>query len=81
MRSVLPRDIMTALTLLPYLYLENHSVKEEDSNLRDSAMVLIKSTNKNEMLHHNSFGKVNKMFIQFVIEYFAVSFDRCVCCA
>ena len=69
---VFPHDIMTALTLLSYLYLENHSVNEENSNLRDSAMVLIKSTS--ETLHHNSFGRVNKMFVHFVIDYIALSF-------
>ncbi len=72
-KCVFPRDIMTALTLVSYLYLENHSVNEEDSNLRDSAMVLIKSTSKNETLHHNSFGRVNKMFVLFVIDYIALS--------
>ena len=65
---------MTALTLLSYLYLENHSVNEEDSNLRDSAMVLIKGISENETLLHNSFGRVNKMFVQFVIDYIALSF-------
>ena len=64
---------MTALTLLSYLYLENHSVNEENSNLRDSAMVLIKSTSENQTLHHNSFGRVNKMFVHFVIDYIALS--------
>jgi hypothetical protein len=71
---VFPRDIMTALTLLSYLYLENHSVNEEDSNLRDSAMVHIQGISENETLHHNSFGRVNKMFVQFVIDYIALSF-------
>jgi hypothetical protein len=66
---------MTALTLLSYLYLENHSVNEEDSNLHDSAMVLIKRTSEKETLHHNSFRRVNKMFVQFVIDYYiALSF-------
>ena len=71
---VFPRDIMTALTLLSYLYLENHSVNEEDSNLRDSAMVHIQGISENETLHHNSFGRVNKMFVQFVIDYSALYF-------
>ena len=65
--SVRPHDVMSALTLLSYLYLEGNHVDGEHRKLQDSAMWLIKNSGKN-LVHFNSIGKVNKnkKFITFV---------------
>ena len=66
-----PRDVKTALVLLNYLFLEHHSV--EDSMLFDSAMQLIKASSEGASVHFNSFGKPNRMFAWFVIDFLAMS--------
>jgi hypothetical protein len=71
--SVHPHDVMSALTLLSYLYLEGNHVDGEHSKLQDSAMRLIKDSSKN-LVHFNSLGKVNKKFITFVIDFLALSY-------
>jgi hypothetical protein len=45
------------------LFLEQPKIKDEDSNISDSLMKLIKTSAVNEELHVNSFGKV----ISFVL--------------
>ncbi len=45
--------------MLVNLFLEQPKVKDEDSNIRDSLMKLIKTSAVNEELHTNSFGKVS----------------------
>ena len=65
---VKPRDIKAALVLLTYLKLEHHTV--EDSLLFDSSMLLIKASSEGVGVHFNSFGKPNRMFVWFVIDFF-----------
>jgi hypothetical protein len=57
--QVFPRDFKSALCLLVNLFLEQPKVKDEDSNIRDSLMKLIKTSAVNEGLHANFFGKVS----------------------
>ncbi len=68
---VKPRDVKTALVLLNYLFLEHQSV--EDSMLFDSAMQLIKASSKGAGVHFNLFGKPNRMFAWFVIDFLSMS--------
>ena len=56
---VYPRDVKSALCLLVNLFLEQPKVKDEDSNIHDSLMKLIKTSAVNEALHANFFGKVS----------------------
>jgi len=73
--KVRPDDVMSALTLLTYLYLEGYNVEEDVSKLEDSAMLLIKASGADENLgHFNSIGRVNKTFITFVIDFLALSY-------
>ena len=71
--SVHPHEVMSALTLLSYLYLEGNHVDGEQSKLQDSAMRLIKDSSE-KLVHFNSVGKVNKKFITFVIDFLALSY-------
>ncbi len=50
--------------------LEHLSVPDKDSTLNDT--LLLKTPTE---IHYNSFGKVNKTFCRFVIEYIAMSLD------
>jgi len=68
---VKPRDIKAALVLLTYLFLEHHTV--EDSLLFDSSMLLIKASSEGAGVHYNSFGKPNRMFAWFVIDFLSMS--------
>ncbi len=63
--NVFPRDVKSALCLLVNLFLEQPKIKDEDNNISDSLMKLIKTSVVNEGLHANSFGKV----ISFVFIY------------
>jgi hypothetical protein len=66
--EVFPKDVKSALCLLVNLFLEQPKVKDEDSNICDSLMKLIKTSAVNEGLHANSFGKVSNWFYK-VIEF------------
>jgi hypothetical protein len=66
--KVFPRDVKSALCLLVNLFLEQPMVKDEDSNIHDSLMKLIKTSAVNEGLLANSFGKVSDWFYK-VIEF------------
>jgi hypothetical protein len=57
--QVFPRDVKSALCLVVNLFLEQIKVDDEDSNIYDSLMKLIKTSAINEGLHGNSFGKVS----------------------
>ncbi len=48
------------------LFLEQPKIKDEDSNISDSLMKLIKTSAVNEGLHANSFGKVSSFVLQFI---------------
>jgi hypothetical protein len=60
--KVCPNDVKSALCLVVNLFLEQPKVKDEDSNIHDSFMKLIKTSAVNEGLHVNSFGKVSHLF-------------------
>jgi hypothetical protein len=62
--QVFPRDVKSALCLVVNLFLEQTKVDDEDSNIRDSLMKLIKTSAVNEGLHANSFGKVSSFLSQ-----------------
>ncbi len=64
--NVFPRDVKSALCLLVNLFLEQPKIKDEDSNISDSLMKLIKTSAVNEGLHANSFGKVISFVLQFI---------------
>ncbi len=59
-----PRDVKSALCLVVNLFLEQPKVKDEDRNIRDSLMKLIKTSAVNEGLYANSFGKVSSFVLQ-----------------
>jgi hypothetical protein len=59
-----PRDVKSALCLLVNLFLEQPKVNDEDSNICDSLMKLIKTSASNEGLHANPFGKVSSFLSQ-----------------
>jgi hypothetical protein len=61
--KVFPRDVKSALCLVVNLFLEQPKVKDEDSNICDSPMKLIKTSAVNEGLHANSFGKVSSFVL------------------
>jgi hypothetical protein len=67
---VKPRDVKAALVLLTYLKLEHYTV--EDSLLFDSAMLDIKASSEGAGVHYNSFGKPNRMFAWFVIDFLSM---------
>ena len=58
--------------------LEHFSVPDKDSTLNDTLLLKIKASSEPSKktpteIHYNSFGKVNKTFCRFVIEYIAMS--------
>ena len=73
-----PADVFGALTFMMSSTLEHFTVPDKDSTLNDTLMVQIKASSEPSKktpnsLHSNSFGKVNKTFCRFVIEYIAMS--------
>ena len=54
------RDVKSARCLLVRLFLEQPKVSNEDSDIHDSLMQLIKTSAINKGLHANSFGKVSE---------------------
>jgi len=74
-----PADVFGALTFMMSATLEHHSVDDEKSGLIDALLVQIKQSSypkdsrTPESIHTNCFGKVNKIFCRFVIEYIAMS--------
>jgi hypothetical protein len=62
--QVFPRDVKSALCLVVNLFLEQPKVNDEDGNICDSLMKLIKTSAVNEGLHANSFGKVSSFVLQ-----------------
>ncbi len=56
----------SALCLLVNLFLEQPKIKDEDSNISNSLMKLIKTSAVNEGMHANSFGKVSSFVLQFI---------------
>ena len=68
---VKPQDVKAALVLLTYLKPEHHTV--EDSLLFDLSMLLTKASSEGTGVHYNSFGKPNRMFAWFVIDFLSMS--------
>ncbi len=64
--NVFPRDVKSALCLLVNQLLELPKIKDEDSNISDSLMKLIKTSTINEGLHANYFGKVISFVLRFM---------------
>jgi hypothetical protein len=69
--------VFGALTFMMSSNLEHFSVPDKDSSLSDTLLLKIKASSapseKTPAIHNNSFGKVNKTFCRFVIEYIAMS--------
>jgi hypothetical protein len=63
-------DVMGALVLLMNLQLKNFTTKKNESS--DSSMFRIKKTTINRDIHVNSFGRVNKMFCQFALDFISM---------
>ena len=70
--AVVCRDVMGALVLSMNLQLENFTNKKNVSP--DSSMFRIKKTTINQGIHVNLFGRVNKSFCQFPIDFLSILF-------
>jgi len=74
-----PADVFGALTFMMSASLEHHSVTDANSSLIDTLLVNIKRSSfpkdkqTPDFIHPNCFGKPNKLFCRFVIEYIAMS--------
>jgi hypothetical protein len=68
---VVCRDLFGALILMMNLQLENWNNKKNRST--DSAMLKIKKSTIGHDIHVNLFGKVNKTFCQFVVDYVSMA--------
>ena len=74
-----PTDVFGALMFMMSASLEHPSVSDEHSSLIDEQLVSImrssypKDNRTPKLIHTNCFGKPNKIFCRFVIEYIAMS--------
>ena len=70
------RDVLSALQLMLHLQLEPYNIDADNSKLTDSLMLLLKETSRplpgRQSINVNSFGKVNKSFCRFVIDFLSV---------
>jgi hypothetical protein len=70
------RDVLAALHLMFHLQLESYNVGPDQSRIHDDLMLAIKESSRPQPGHQpinlNSFGKVNKAFCRFVIDFLAV---------
>ena len=69
------RDVFAVLRLMMDLFLEPHSVPDNQSLITDSLMLRLKSSSTKEKagsISSNSFGKVNKKFCRYVIDLLSV---------
>jgi len=69
-QEVVCRDVVGALVLLMNLQLEHYTSKKNVSS--DSSMFRIKKSTINQVIHVNSFGRVNKMFCQFALDFISM---------
>ena len=69
-KQVVCRDVVSAFVLLMNLQLESHT--NQVNATTDSAMHRIKLSSLNQVIHTNSFGKVNKSFCQFAVDFMAM---------
>ncbi len=75
-----PADVFGALKFMMSSNLEHFSVPDKDSTLNDTLLRKIKASSCPSKktppdIHYNSFGKVNKTFCRFVMEYIAMSLN------
>ncbi len=68
---VVCRDLFGALILMMNLQLENWNNKKNRST--DSSMLKIKKSTIGQDIHVSSFGKVNKTFCQFVVDFVSMA--------
>jgi hypothetical protein len=61
-----PRDVKSALYLVVNPFLEQTKVADEESNIHDSLMKLIKTSAINKALHADSFGKVSVFLLRII---------------
>ncbi len=66
------RDVLAPLHLMVMLQLEDFLVCGNLSNICDSQMKFLKMSSNSQLTNHNSFGRVNKKFAQFVIDFISV---------
>jgi hypothetical protein len=69
-KQVVCRDVVGALVLLMNLQLESHT--NQVNATTDSAMHRIKLSSLNQVIHTNSFGKVNKKFCEFAVDFMSM---------
>jgi hypothetical protein len=78
-KSNSPADVFGALNFMMSASLEHNSVTDKNSPLIDALLVKImrssfpKDKRTPEFIHTNCFGKPNKLFCRFAIEYIAMS--------
>ncbi len=78
-KSNSPADVFGALNFMMSASPEHHSVTDKNSTLIDAVLVKIKRSSfpkdkrTPEFIHTNCFGKPDKLFCRFVIEYIAMS--------
>jgi hypothetical protein len=65
-------DVLTALHLMVMLQLEDFLVCGELSHICNSQMKFLKMSSNGQLTNHNWFGRVNKKFAQFVIDFISV---------
>ncbi len=67
------RDVLAALHLMVMLQLEDFLVcGKQLSHICNSQMKFLKMSSNSELTNHNLFGRVNKKFAQFVIDFISV---------
>ncbi len=62
-------DVLAALHLMVMLQLEDFLVCSKLSHICNSQMKFLKMPSNGELTNHNSFGRVNKKFAGFVIDF------------
>jgi hypothetical protein len=65
-------DVLAALHLMVMLQLEDFLVCGKLSHICDSQMKFLKMSSNGQLTNHNSFGRVNKKFARFVINFISV---------
>jgi hypothetical protein len=66
------RDVLATLHLMVMLQLEDFLICGKLSHICNSQMKFLKMSSNGELTNHNSFGRVNKKFAQFVIDFISV---------
>ncbi len=66
------RDVLTAFNLMVMLQLEDFSVCGDLSQICDSQMKFLKLSSNCQLTNDNSFGRVNKKFARFVLDFNSV---------